>query len=69
MMPIAASQIAQQMAMSNPGAAMAQPGQDQNKMFLAEAENLEVIEHWSVYDDILERSVKRYEERLEDHDH
>lgn len=48
---------------------MAQPGQDQNKIFLAEAENLEVIEHWSVYDDILERSIKRYEEKIDDHDH
>lgn len=44
----AASQMAQQMSQMNPGAgapAMFQPGQDPDKMFLSEAENLEVVEH------------------------
>lgn len=40
--------MASQMAQMNPGAAgtgMFQPGQDPDKMFLSEAENLEVVEH------------------------
>lgn len=39
--------MAQQMSQMNPGAgaAMFQPGQDPDKMFLNEAENLEVVEH------------------------
>lgn len=39
--------MAQQMSQMNPGAgaAMFQPGQDPDKMFLSEAENLEVVEH------------------------
>ncbi|MCJ1265199.1 ER membrane complex subunit 3 [Lobaria immixta] len=44
----AASQMAQQMSQMNPGAgapAMFQPGQDPDKTFLSEAENLEVVEH------------------------
>ncbi|KAK5071817.1 hypothetical protein LTR64_004403 [Lithohypha guttulata] len=56
----AASQVTQQMAMSNPmgaggGGGPMQPGQDPDKMFLAEAENLEVIEWWSVLDGVEER--------------
>jgi len=49
----AASQIAQQMAM-NPGAMM-QPNQDPHKSFVAEAENLEVLEHRYMLDGIEER--------------
>jgi ER membrane protein complex subunit 3 len=49
----AASQIAQQMAM-NPGA-MVQPNQDQHKLFVATAEDLEVIEHRYILDGIEER--------------
>ncbi|KAI4161467.1 MAG: hypothetical protein LQ342_004870 [Letrouitia transgressa] len=43
----AANQMAQQMSQMNPGAGanMFQPGQDPDKMFLSEAENLEVVEH------------------------
>ena len=44
----AANQMASQMSQMNPGAAgtgMFQPGQDPDKMFLSEAENLEVMEH------------------------
>jgi hypothetical protein len=39
--------MAQQMSQMNPGAAagMFQPGQDPDKMFQSEAENLEVVEH------------------------
>lgn len=53
----AASQMAQQMAQMNPGANANPfgPGQDPDKMFLAEAENLEVTEHFSVLDGVEER--------------
>jgi hypothetical protein len=48
--------MAQQMAMSGMGsAATAQPfapGSDPDKMFLGEAENLEVTEHQSILDGI-----------------
>lgn len=39
--------MAQQMSQMNPGAAggMFQPGADPDKMFISEAENLEVVEH------------------------
>jgi hypothetical protein len=49
----AASQIAQQMQM-NPAGMMA-PNQDPDKLFVAEAENLEVIEHMYILDGIEER--------------
>ncbi|KAF6220163.1 hypothetical protein HO133_003294 [Letharia lupina] len=44
---ITANQMAQQMSQMNPGAGagMFQPGQDADKMFRSEAENLEVVEH------------------------
>jgi hypothetical protein len=51
---IAASQMAQQMSQMNPGAMM-QPNADPDKMFKAEAENLEVIEHKYLLDGIEER--------------
>ncbi|CAF9938126.1 ER membrane complex subunit 3 [Imshaugia aleurites] len=43
----AANQMAQQMSQMNPGAGagLFQPGQDPDKMFQSEAENLEVVEH------------------------
>ena len=47
-----------QMAQMNPGAAgtgMFQPGQDADKMFLSEAENLEVVEHEYVLKGVEER--------------
>ena len=31
------------------------PGQDPHKQFIAEAENLNVVEHYSVLDDVEER--------------
>lgn len=45
--------MAQQMSQMNPNTqAMFGPGQDPDKMFQGEAENLEVIEHWSVLDGV-----------------
>lgn len=56
---LAASQIAQQMqAQQMPVGPMA-PGQDPSKMFKAEAENLAVIEHYSVLDGVEERLLER----------
>ena len=52
---IAASQMSAQMAQMNPGANALQPGQDPDKMFQSEAENLEVLEHWSILDRVEER--------------
>ncbi|MCJ1439158.1 ER membrane complex subunit 3 [Xylographa pallens] len=54
----AANQMAQQMSQMNPGAAgagMFQPGQDPDKLFQSEAENLEVLEHWSILDGVEDR--------------
>ncbi|KAA6410041.1 MAG: DUF850 domain [Lasallia pustulata] len=54
----AASQMAQQMSQMNPqasGAGMFQPGQDPDKMFQSEAENLEVAEHWYILEGIEDR--------------
>ncbi|KAE9986573.1 hypothetical protein EG327_004245 [Venturia inaequalis] len=50
-----ASQMAQQMAQMNPTAGITGPGADPDKMFQAEAENLEVIEHEYVLAGIEER--------------
>ncbi|KAF2674593.1 transmembrane protein [Microthyrium microscopicum] len=50
----AANQMAQQMAQMNPSAMMG-PGQDPDKQFQAEAENLEVLEHKYLLDGIEER--------------
>lgn len=49
--------MAQQMATMNPtaGANPFQPGQDPDKLYLSEAENLEVMEHFCIYDGIEER--------------
>ncbi|RPA86212.1 transmembrane protein [Ascobolus immersus RN42] len=59
----AADQMAQQMQQANPAAAMNmfQPGQDPHKMFLAEAENLEVIggTHEYVLDGVEERLLAK----------
>jgi ER membrane protein complex subunit 3 len=51
--------MAAQMAQMNPGAGanMFQPGQDPDKMFQGEAENLEVLEHWSVLEGVEDRLV------------
>jgi hypothetical protein len=53
----AANQMAQQMAQMNPAAGVnpLQPGQDPDKLFQSEAENLEVMEHYSILNGIEER--------------
>ena len=53
--------MAQQMAQMNPSATANPfgPGQDPDKMFLAEAENLEVMEHYCILDGIEERLLRR----------
>ena len=52
--------MAQQMSQMNPGAqaGMFQPGADSDKMFLSEAENLEVVEHEYILRGIEERMLK-----------
>lgn len=59
---IAASQTAQQMAQMNPGAGANPfgPGQDPDKTFQAEAENLEVMEHYCILDGAEERILSKY---------
>lgn len=49
--------MAQQMSSMNPTAGMNpfQPGQDPDKLYLNEAENLEVMEHFCILDGIEER--------------
>lgn len=49
--------MAQQMSQMNPGASgqMFQPGQDPDKAFMNEAENLEVVEHEFILDGVEER--------------
>ena len=63
-----ANQMASQMAQMNPGgaaaggnAAMFQPGQDPDKMFLSEAENLEVLEHEYILRGVEERLLASWE--------
>lgn len=57
--------MAQQMAQMNPGssAQMFQPGQDPDKAFQAEAENLEVIEHEYILDGVEERLLARWQQK------
>jgi hypothetical protein len=56
----AASQMAQQMNQMGgaQGPQMFGPGVDPDKQFLAEAENLAVIEHYSVLDDVEKRLLE-----------
>ncbi|KAJ2959582.1 hypothetical protein NQ176_g11110 [Zarea fungicola] len=57
----AASQLAQQMqSQQMPINPMGGPGQDADKQFKAEAENLLVIEHYSVLDNVEERLLARF---------
>ncbi|RJE19674.1 DUF850 domain protein [Aspergillus sclerotialis] len=53
----AANQMAQQMGAMNPAAQANpfQPGQDPDKLYKSEAENLEVVEHFCILDGIEER--------------
>ena len=57
-----ASQMGQQMAQMNPQAQANPfgPGQDPDKMFLAEAENLEVAEHYSILDGAEDRLLRAH---------
>jgi hypothetical protein len=57
---LAANQMSQQMAQMNPAANANPfgPGQDPDKTFLAEAENLEVTEHYSILDGVEERLLR-----------
>lgn len=53
--------MAQQMATMNPAASVNpfQPGQDPNKLYLSEAENLEVMEHFCIMDGVEERVLHK----------
>lgn len=56
----AASQMAQQMGQMGPQVPqMGGPGQDPDKQFLAEIENLAVVEHYSVLDNVEQRLLNR----------
>ncbi|KAJ6009971.1 hypothetical protein N7522_004987 [Penicillium canescens] len=58
----AANQMAQQMGMANPAAMVnpLQPGQDPDKLYLNEAENLEVMEHFCILDGVEERILQNF---------
>ncbi|KAH9873899.1 hypothetical protein IAQ61_004526 [Plenodomus lingam] len=57
----AANQVTQQMAMANGGAGgMMGPEQDPDKLFLSEAENLEVLEHRWILEGIEDRLVAQF---------
>lgn len=53
--------MAQQMSYMNPGATanIFGPGQDPDKLFQSEAENLEVLEHHWILDGVEKRILKR----------
>ena len=55
----AANQVTQQMAQMNPGAGMMGPDQDPDKLFLAEAENIEVTEHDCILDGVEDRVLAK----------
>ncbi|CAG9944941.1 unnamed protein product [Clonostachys rosea f. rosea IK726] len=54
----AASQVAQQMQAQQMPNPMGGPGQDPDKQFKAEAENLAVVDHYSVLDDVTDRFLE-----------
>ncbi|KAJ4287174.1 hypothetical protein N0V90_012572 [Kalmusia sp. IMI 367209] len=54
-----ANQVTQQMAMANPGAGLMGPEQDPDKLFLNEAENLEVLEHRWILEGIEDRLIAK----------
>ncbi|KUL86487.1 hypothetical protein ZTR_08120 [Talaromyces verruculosus] len=58
----AANQMSQQVAMANPaaGANPFQPGADPDKLYKSEAENLEVMEYFSLLDGIEERVLHNW---------
>lgn len=55
---VAANQMAAQMGQMGPQAQMFAPGQDPDKQFQAEAENLAVIDHYSVLDGVEDRLLQ-----------
>ncbi|OQO06302.1 hypothetical protein B0A48_08891 [Cryoendolithus antarcticus] len=57
----AANQMQQQMAQAQMGANPMGGAEDPDKIFAAEGENLEVIDHWCVLDGVEERLLARYE--------
>jgi hypothetical protein len=57
---LAANQMSQQMSNPAAGANPFQPGSDPDKMFKSEAENLEVMEYFSVLDGIEERMLHNW---------
>lgn len=59
---LAANHMASQMASMNPAAGINpfQPGQDPDKLYQSEAENLEVIEHFCILDGVEERVLAHY---------
>lgn len=56
---VAANNVTQQMAMANPGAGLMGPEQDPDKLFLNEAENLEVLEHRWILEGIEDRLIAK----------
>jgi hypothetical protein len=54
-----ANQVTQQMAAANPGAGLMGPEQDPDKLFLNEAENLEVLEHRWILEGVEDRLVAK----------
>ncbi|KAL5116276.1 hypothetical protein ACEQ8H_005834 [Pleosporales sp. CAS-2024a] len=57
----AANQVTQQMAMANPGAGgIMGPEQDPDKLFLNEAENLEVLDHEWILEGVEERLIATF---------
>lgn len=51
--------MTQQMAQMNPGAGMLGPEQDPDKLFKAEAENLEVMEHYYILEGVENRLLEK----------
>lgn len=56
----AANQMAQQMQQAQMGANPFGGTEDPDKIFKNECENLEVIDHWCVLDDVEERLMRSY---------
>ncbi|KAH7109438.1 integral membrane protein DUF106-domain-containing protein [Dendryphion nanum] len=56
----AATQVAQQMGQTNPGAGLMGPEQDPDKLFLSEAENLEVLEHKWILEGVEDRLLAKF---------
>ncbi|EGE01054.1 DUF850 domain-containing protein [Trichophyton equinum CBS 127.97] len=54
-----AGQVMQQVGVTNPAVNPFQPGQDPEKIFQGEAENIEVMEHYCILDGIEERILQK----------